>query len=120
VVSRLPPPTIPRPASGGSITEADARDWLARYQSAWERKDATALVSLGIATADRAQEIASKVAYLRQVRVGGASVTVAGPTATVSFDRTDVADSGKELRHPRKTCQLEKVGGTVVARGGCL
>jgi hypothetical protein len=117
VPSRPPPPTLP-PTGTGAITQAEARDWLARYQNAWERKDAGALVALGITSGDRAQEIVSKLDYLRQVRVGNESVSDDG--TTVSFDRTDVADTGKELRHPRKTCQLQKVGGRVVARGGCL
>jgi hypothetical protein len=111
--------TSPPPA-GGPLTQAEVREWLARYKSAWESKDASALVGLGITTDDRAHDLVSKIGYLREVRVGNETVSPDGMGATVSFDRTDVADTGKELHHPRKSCHLERVGGTVVARGGCL
>jgi hypothetical protein len=111
--------TTPPPA-GGSLTQADVRDWLARYQSAWERKDAAALTALGIASDNQARQIVSKLDYLRQVRVSNESISPDGAGATVSFDRTDVADNGKQLQHPRKSCHLERVGGRVVARDGCL
>jgi Protein kinase domain len=111
--------TTPPPA-GGPLTQAEVRDWLARYRSAWERKDAAALASLGVTSDDRARDLVSKIGYLRQVRVGNETVSPDGTGATVSFDRTDVADNGKELQHPRKSCHLERVGGAVVARGGCL
>jgi hypothetical protein len=108
------------PAAEGPLTQAEVRDWLARYQSAWERKDAAALVGLGIASDNQAREIVSKLDYLRQVRVGNESISPDGAGATVSFDRTDVADNGKQLQHPRKSCHLERVGGKVISRGGCL
>ncbi len=120
LVSRLPPPAVPRPDAAGSLTDADVRDWIARYESAWGRKDAAALVALGVTTSDKARAIASKVGYLRQVRTANVTVSPEGAGATVSFDRTDIADGGKELRHPRKTCRLRRVGGQVAAVGGCL
>ena len=43
----------------------------------------------------------------------------ANRTGTVSFDRTDEAGSGPALKHPPRTCVLEKRGGSVVAHG-CL
>jgi hypothetical protein len=106
--------------AGGPLTQAEVRDWLARYQSAWERKDAAALVGLGIAGDNQAREIVSKLDYLRQVRIGNESISPDGAGVTVSFDRTDVADNGKQLQHPRKSCHLERVGGSVISRGGCL
>src|SRR5262249_1981968 len=66
--------TTPPPA-GGPLTQAEVRDWLARYQSAWERKDAAALVGLGIAGDNQAREIVSKLDYLRQVRVSNESIS---------------------------------------------
>jgi hypothetical protein len=93
---------------------------LVRYRRAWETKDAKALAALGVASDDRARDSVSKLSYLSQVRVSNETVSLDGEGANVSFDRTDVADNGQELRHPRKSCRLERVGQAVIARGGCL
>ncbi len=120
VPSRLPPPTLP-PTTAGPITAADVSAWLARYRSAMQSKDARALVALGVVSnAARAREMVSRLEIIREVRVGNESVSLDRSGASISFDRTDVDDRGKELKHPRKNCRLEKVGGQVVARGECL
>src|SRR5262249_14139600 len=111
--------TTPPPA-GGPLPQPEVRDCLARHQRAWGRKDAAPLLSLGVTRHQPAPDLVCQAGHLRQRRAGNVTVSPDGTGATVSFDRTDVADNGKELQHPRKSCHLERVGGAVVARGGCL
>jgi hypothetical protein len=117
----MAPPTSIAPATAaGSITEREARDWLARYRSAWAHKDWAALGALGVATADQLERIKAKVNYdFTDVSTSDERVEIAGGVATVSFGRTDVLTDGKHLDHPRRTCQLERGPRGVVARG-CL
>jgi hypothetical protein len=122
IVSRLPPTTLPSkppPVGTGTLTEADVDAWLAAYQRAWETKDAAALVALGVLDAADAASRVGKIAYIKQVRVTKRGQTLSGGTGTVSFDRTDDAGNGPLLKHPPRTCELEKRGGSVVAHG-CL
>jgi hypothetical protein len=93
--------------------------WLAGYQRAWETRDAAALVALGVVDAADAASRVAKVAYIKQVRVTKRGQTLSGGTGTVSFDRTDDPGSGPALKHPTRTCVLEKRGPSVVAHG-CL
>lgn len=120
VATTTPPPTTPPAAAAGAVTVEEARAWLQRYQNAWSQRDAAALARLGVTTSARAEEIVGKLDYLERTEVANESVSSEGGGVKLSFDRTDVSTSGKKLSHPRRTCTLERVGGAIVARGGCL
>jgi hypothetical protein len=102
------------------ISEADVREWLARYRAAYEQKDVAALRRLGVvANEDEAGRVARVLEGFGALSVALRNETIQneGGTATVSFERTDTdVDTGKKLVHPQRlSFRLERGPGGVVA-----
>jgi hypothetical protein len=93
------------------MTEVNVRDWLARYTSAWQRKDVATLRLFRIVTGD--PEAVALERYLDrfrgyQVVIGNESIRTDGQYASVAFDRNDYDGRGKLLGSRHETYRLEK------------
>ena len=107
---------VPEPRTD-AITEQDAREWLARYLNAWETRDVATLAALGAVSPDRQEALRNALdAYVAlHVSVSNATFTPEGTHGLLSFDRTDSDETGKQLKHPRYTLELERRAAGVVS-----
>jgi hypothetical protein len=101
---------VEKPREVAGITEAEARDWLARYRSAFERNDKGTLLALGVFSTPEEAERACKGWGPRTVTTRNESIDRQGQFASVSFNRTDRDhQSGKDVEYPaRLVYRLEK------------
>ena len=104
-------------ATSDRLTEQDARDWLARYKSAWDARDVASLSALGVIREEQQTDMRRVLAEYKRldVSVTNESISLEGKRALLSFDRTDTDETGKELRHPRQTVLLERSAAGVVS-----
>jgi hypothetical protein len=122
IVAALPSerlPAEPPRVAVTALTQADVRDWLHRYEQAWEARDVDRLQALGIVRAHQAEATrqALRVYERLEVSIENEQIAIDGQQARVSFDRSDVDEKGKKLVHPRQSFRLEKGPGGVVAVG---
>jgi hypothetical protein len=113
----VPPP--PPPPSVERLTEADVREWLNRYKSAYESRQVDALQRIGVVSAAQAEAVSKALAGYKslQVTVSNERITLQGQNATVSFDRSDRDETGKTMPYPKQTWRLQKSASGVVATG---
>jgi hypothetical protein len=104
-------------AHASTIGEPEAHRWLSEVQGAWERRDAAALVHLGVVTAANEQRLASALAEYRALHVSLSNVTVSVESGRtlVSYDRTDSDETGTALKHPRRTIELRRLASDQIA-----
>jgi hypothetical protein len=100
-----------------SLSEEDARAWLARYESAWAGRDVAALSELGVIRAEQQPEARRQLATYQQydVSVSNETISLEGTRALMSFDRIDIDETGRRLKHPRQTVVLERLPQGVVS-----
>jgi hypothetical protein len=100
-----------------AIGEQEAQRWLSDVQGAWERRDAAALVHLGVVGSANEQRLANVLASYRALHVSlsNVSVSVESGHTLVSYDRTDSDEMGTTLRHPRRTIELHRVASDQIA-----
>ncbi len=100
-----------------SLSEGEAREWLARYETAWAGRDVAALSGLGIIRADQQDEVRRRLAVYERfdVSVSNESISLDGARALMSFDRIDRDETGRQMRHPRQTVLLERAPEGVVS-----
>lgn len=105
-----------RPAAR-QVSEREAREWLGSYLKAWQSRDVAAITALGLIR-ETQQPALRKVlsGYKRlDVSVSNEAFSADGGRALLSFDRVDVDETGKELKHPRQTVLLERMPVGVVS-----
>ena len=71
----------PTPPSSGRVSEAEARQWMDRVRSAWDRKDRNALRELG--------ELPDGKVPRGKVTIGEASIIIDAAGANVWYDRIE-------------------------------
>ncbi|MFN8545733.1 MAG: hypothetical protein U0807_16230 [Candidatus Binatia bacterium] len=90
--------------------EVDAREWLERLRSAWERKDIATLRLYGVVSSDaQAAALRKMLGSFEEYHVAfhDPRVEVAGAYATVHFKRTDT-DGKEPIGFAQQTYELEK------------
>jgi serine/threonine-protein kinase len=103
------------------MTEDNVRDWLARLGSAFERNDVTTLRLYGIVrTNAEAESMRARLAGYKGARVaiGNELIKLSGRFATAGVDLAWIAKGGKILAAERRTYELEKQAGGLVALRG--
>jgi hypothetical protein len=110
-------PRMLKPPPPPSVSEEEARAWLARYETAWSDHDVAALSELGIIRADQQDEARRQLAAYKQyeVSVSNESISLEATKARMSFDRVDKDETGRRMKHPRQTVVLEHLPQGVVS-----
>jgi hypothetical protein len=105
------------PTAPNRITEQDAREWLARYQTAWRSSDVATLSALGVIHQTQEPALRKALAGYKHldVSVSNENIELDGTRARVAFDRIDVDETGRSLKHPRHVVLLERVPSGVVS-----
>jgi hypothetical protein len=99
-----PVATEPVPAPGGGrVSEAEARQWVERLRSAWERKDGNALRDLG--------ELSSSRVPRGKVMIGEASIIIDSAGASVWWERVEDGVTSRS-----RARLVHDAGGRVVRR----
>jgi hypothetical protein len=97
------------------------RDWLARLGTAFERNDITTLRLYGmVRTNAEAESMRARLAGYKGARVaiGNELIKLNGRFATAGVDLAWIAKGGKILAAERRTYELEKQAGGLVALRG--
>jgi len=92
------------------MSEANVRDWLQRYASAWQHGDVATLRLYGIVTDDAASAaLRQRVrrAHDRRVAITNESIRTSGRYAEVAFDRVEL-DAEKPVESAHESLFLEK------------
>jgi hypothetical protein len=103
------------------MTEENVRDWLAQLGTAFERNDITTLRLFGmVRTNAEAESMRARLASYSGARVaiGNELIKVKGSVATAGVDLAWIAKGGKILAAERRTYELEKQPGGLVALRG--
>jgi hypothetical protein len=103
------------------MTEDNVRDWLARLGTALERSDIATLRLYGIVrTNAEAESMRARLAAYKGARVaiGNELIKRKGRFATATVDLAWIARGGKILAAERRTYELEKQAGGLVALRG--
>jgi hypothetical protein len=100
-----------------AIAETEAQEWLGRVHTAWNTRDADTLVALGIIRTERADDLRRALGAYKELHVDlqNVLISVDGAHAAVSYDRVDTDETGKVLKFPRKTIQIERLSTGLVA-----
>jgi hypothetical protein len=103
--------------TGNPVTERDAREWLTRYQSAWQARDVAAILALGVIHEDQQPALRKALSSYKRldISVSNEKIAVDAGRTLVSFDRVDVDETGRHLHHPRQTVLLERMPVGVVS-----
>ena len=92
------------------MSEANVRDWLQRYASAWQHGDVATLRLYGIVTDDAAREALRRRvrrAHDRRVAITNETIQTSGRYAQVVFDRVEL-DAEKPVESVHESLSLEK------------
>jgi hypothetical protein len=103
------------------MTEDNVRDWLARLETAFERSDITTLRLYGLVrTNAEAEAMRARLAGYKGARVaiGNELIKLNGRFASAGVDLAWIAKGGKILAAERRTYELEKQAGGLVALRG--
>jgi hypothetical protein len=113
-----PPVVAPKPAAP-QLTVSDVQEWLSRMKGALERRDVAALRDLGVIRPGQEAALGKALEAYKELRVSiqNPQIQTEGDGGTVSFDRKDTDETGKELKYPRQTFRLERRAGGAVAVG---
>jgi hypothetical protein len=92
------------------LNEGEVRAWLEAHQQAWEKRDVSTLVRLGVVPQQQADRVRKMLSEYNSFHVALQQVNIRlqGDHAEVSFSRVDTVD-GRTIPHPgRKVFRLDR------------